>query len=296
MKNNKVLITGVNGFTGKYLKEEMERNGWEVFGIGRNIFSDNKNYAQVDLLDLDGLRKLIADEQPTAVAHLAGIAFPAHHSSIDFYNTHVQGTLNLLMALSEKATNIKKILLSSSGNVYGNTVSGSYDEKAPLKPFNDYGVSKLAMEYMSWLWREKLPIVISRPFNYTGVGQSKDFLVPKIVSHFKHQSKFIELGNLDFQRNYSDVRDVVFAYRKLIEEKSSSGAVNVCSDRTYTVREIVSIAEDIAGYKISISVNPKFIRPNEVQILTGNSARLKSIIGMYNSTPFSETLKWMITH
>ena len=136
---------------------------------------------------------------------------------------------NLLDALAVKTNNLQKVLLASTAQVYGNTTPGLHDEAALLKPFNDYGVSKLAMEYMSWLWRDKLPIVIVRPFNYTGVGQGSNFLLPKIIKHVKEKAHHIELGNLHVRRDYSDVRNVASAYMKLVECPDAKGAINICS-------------------------------------------------------------------
>jgi nucleoside-diphosphate-sugar epimerase len=290
----KVLVTGISGFTGYYIREEFLTHGWQVFGCGTRADLGQANYYQVDLLKPETLRPVIAAVQPDAVVHLAGIAFAAHRHPIDFYNTHVQGTLNLLEALSGNAAHLQKVLLVSTGNVYGNTVPGVYDESAALKPFNDYGASKLAMEYMAWLWRERLPIVITRPFNYTGVGQAAHFLLPKIINHVARRAPTIELGNLHVRRDYADVRNVATAYRRLVESSEAKGAINVCSGDAYSVNEVLRMVSEISGHTMSIRVNPDFVRPGEVDLLCGSHQKLEATVGNIDWIPLRDTLQWML--
>jgi nucleoside-diphosphate-sugar epimerase len=141
----------------------------------------------------------------------------------------------------------KRVLIASSANVYGN-VAGILGESQPAAPVNHYAVSKLAMEHMVHTWFDRLPIVITRPFNYTGIGQSQQFLVPKIVDHFVRRAAMIELGNLDVERDFSDVRFVARAYRGLLEYDCAGQTVNICSGRPYTLRWILQMMQTISGY------------------------------------------------
>lgn len=291
----RLLITGINGFTGRYVRDEFLKSGWEVYGCGASPTAELPNYCQADLLDPKSLEDVVVRVQPHAVVHLAGIAFAAHRHPIDFYAIHVQGTLNLLSTLDKHGVGLEKVLLASTANVYGNSVAGIFVESSPLKPFNDYGVSKLAMEYMAWLWREKLPIIIVRPFNYTGVGQAPQFLLPKIVDHFRRRERVIELGNLDVRRDFSDVRNVASAYRRLVEHPEAKGAVNVCSGVPYSVKDVLAMATQIAGYEIEVNVNPAFLRPGEVDLLCGSHARLEEMVGVIDWIPLQETIQWMMS-
>lgn len=288
----RLLVSGIEGFTGRYIREEFEANGWIVHGFGTKEMA-LAGYHKADLLDLDALRQLVLTIKPDAVVHLAGISFPAHHTAMDFYNIHVAGTLNLLTALAEHGKGVKKVLLASTSNVYGANRDGVCRESVPLRPFNDYGVSKLAMEYMAWLWREKLPIVIVRPFNYIGVGQAGRFLVPKIVSHYVAKKTIIELGNLHVARDFSDVRDVVKAYRLLVECPESKGAINVCSGRAVTVAKLIEMMNLIAGYEIKVTINPGFVRKEEVELLIGSRQRLDDLVGTCSWRSLEDTLEWM---
>lgn len=273
----RALITGINGFTGRFMANELAAQGCEVLGVGSQP-SDSPSYYQVDLADVAGLRKLLADTQPDIVVHLAALAFVGHGAADAFYQVNLIGTRNLLEAIDACGKVPDCVLLASSANVYGNASSGMLDETTQPAPANDYAVSKLAMEYMASLWHAKLPIVIARPFNYTGVGQAENFLLPKIVSHFTRKASTIELGNLDVWRDFSDVRAVVSAYRGLLEARPLGQTINVSSGVTYSLREVIDMCREITGQDIDVQVNPAFVRANEVKTLCGNNARLRALV------------------
>lgn len=289
----RALITGIHGFTGRYMAAELEANGYEVVGLGSHA-SDNADYHQMDLADGPGLRALLADIQPDIVVHLAALAFVGHGTADAFYQVNLIGTHNLLEAVERCGKQVDCVLLASSANVYGNASAGLLSESTIPAPANDYAVSKLAMEYMANLWHGRLPIVITRPFNYTGVGQTDIFLLPKIVAHFRRKAEKIELGNLDVWRDYSDVRAVVKAYRGLIEVKPLGQTVNVSSGNTHSLREVIAMCKELTGHDIDIEVNPMFVRSNDVQILCGDNSRLRSLVVGWQTPALSETLSWML--
>jgi nucleoside-diphosphate-sugar epimerase len=294
MTQKRALITGINGFTGKYVANALENAGYDVYGTGA-VAADLPGYFQVDLLDKQGLANVVAEVQPSVVLHLAAIAFVGHGEANDFYQVNLIGTRNLLEVLTVHATKLDAVLLASSANVYGNAVEGMLAENTLPNPANDYAVSKLAMEYMAELWMDKLPLFIVRPFNYTGVGQSEDFLLPKIVAHFRRRAPFIELGNLDVWRDFSDVRAVADIYKRLLEVKPLGQLINVCSGTTHSLREVLAIAESITKHKIEVRVNPAFVRANEVKTLCGDTTHLRSLIGDLESPKLEDTLHWMLT-
>jgi nucleoside-diphosphate-sugar epimerase len=198
--------------------------------------------------------------------------------------------LEALAGLEEKP---RAVLLASSANIYGNASVELIDESVLPAPANDYAVSKLAMEYMARLWMDRLPIIITRPFNYTGVGQAPQFLLPKIVDHFKRGEKLIELGNIDVERDFSDVRTVARAYRQLLEWSPAGETFNVCSGVACSLNDVLAMMGEIAGYEIEVRVNPAFVRANEVQRLQGDASRLKAVVGNLATIPLKETLRWM---
>jgi nucleoside-diphosphate-sugar epimerase len=292
----RALITGLSGFTGHYLAKALEAAGYQVFGTTHDGDGNvAPNLYPVDLCDRTAMVQVVEAVQPDVVAHLAAIAFVAHGDVDAIYRTNVVGAYNLLDALSRLPKVPRAALLASSANIYGNAAVEVIDESVPANPANDYAVSKLSMEYMAQLWMGKLPIVISRPFNYTGVGQASQFLLPKIVSHFQRGEKHIELGNIDVERDFSDVRMVASAYLRLLERAPAGETFNVCSGRAVSLKSVIAMMEEIAGYRIEIRVNPAFVRANEVKRLQGNASKLVQSIGALNQPRLEDTLRWMYT-
>lgn len=294
----KVLITGINGFTGKYLACELKNAGYDVHGIVRdkkNLADENYTCHTGDISNVCELLEILKFVKPAVVIHLAGISFVAHGDANAIFQSNLIGSHNLLEALVESRLTFDSILLASSSNVYGNVVDGILDELTPTDPANIYAISKLGMEQTAKLYNDKLPIIIARPFNYTGVGQADRFLIPKIVAHISQKKATIELGNLDVTRDFSDVRSIVQAYRGLIEAPRSIGQiVNVCSENGWSLRDVVAVACDVSGHSLEIQVNPKFVRHNEVKTLLGSRKKLDSLISVRNNYKLPETIKWML--
>ena len=289
----KALITGIRGFTGKYLADLLRSKGYTVCGLAHDEHDLDKDVFQCDLRDTKGLANVLAQVRPDHIVHLAAIAFVAHGDASEMYGTNIVGTRNLLEAVAASGVVTRSILLASSANVYGNTPTDPLVESVAPAPANDYAVSKVAMEYMARLWTPRLPITFVRPFNYTGVGQSLNFLLPKIVDHFKRGAKEIELGNLDVSRDFSDVRTVVDAYAKLLKIDPTGEVFNVCSGQVFSLLDVLDMMKGIAGYKIVVKVNPAFVRQGEVRVLRGSNQKLCEKIGSLDLIRLEETLRWM---
>jgi nucleoside-diphosphate-sugar epimerase len=170
------------------------------------------------------------------------------------------------------------------------------DETAETRPANDYAVSKLAMEYLAKTYMTRLGIVMTRPFNYTGVGQEPRYLIPKIVSHFKARAPHIELGNTDVARDFSDVRDVAQAYRLLAEAQPLGQTFNLCSGEATALETCISMASEITGHDMEVRVNPDFVRANEVKTLRGRSEKLDNATGRQRRYGIRDTLEWMLQY
>jgi len=287
------LITGITGFTGRYLLPELQSAGYRVFGTAHHGGSEDEEVYPVDLCDREELKRVVADTRPEVVAHLAAISYVGHGDAEAVYRVNILGTRNLLDALAAQPVRPRSILIASSANVYGNAATEVIDESVAPSPTNDYAVSKLAMEHMARLWMDRLPIVITRPFNYTGVGQPLYFLIPKIVSHFRSHARVIELGNTDVARDFSDVRAVAEIYRRLLERGLEGEVFNVCSGKAYTLRDVLRVMAKVAGYEIEVRMNPAFMRSGEVKRLLGSRAKLERWVGSCPVIPLEETLQWM---
>ena len=300
-----VLVTGAGGFTGRYLVDLLSREGWQVVACGyrsgseaRSPSAEGCEHLELDLLDEQAVHSVVADRRPTHVVHLAGLSFPGHPVPGDFYRANLIASVNLLDALVALESPPERVILASSSNVYGASprAAAGIPESDELRPVNHYGVSKTAMEMAAALFESRLPILIARPFNYTGVGQRTDFVIPKIVSHFRERSPSIMLGNLDSQRDFSDVRSVVGAYIALLERGRAGESYNICSGVGASIREILDTVSAISGHEMVVSVDPGLLRSGDVPKIVGSPAKLADVVDMGRWIPLRETLEWMYSH
>jgi len=285
-KMKKVFIIGIDSFTGVHLSSYLEECGYEIFGS-----SYNKNNYSCDISNKKQIKKIFKKIKPDFIIHLAGISMTNLQNRENYYNINTLGAINILDSLIELNQTPKKIILASSAIVYGNQTKRKLKEDFCPQPINHYGVSKYAMEIMAKNYFDKLNIIISRPFNYSGVGQKDNFLITKIVKHYKENKKVIELGNLKIKREFNDILFVCEVYKRLLETKQKSEIVNICSNRAIKLLDIIDIMDKIAGYKMKIEVNPKFVRKNEIRKLTGCPDKLYSMVGKIKQKKFKKTLK-----
>lgn len=278
----RLLITGQEGFTGQHLLQHAHHGAHHVDGL------------QSNLCDKHALLHEVMQAAPTHVIHLAAISAVTHGDPAEIYESNVIGSLNLLESLAKLPNAPQKIILVSSAYVYGNDSQRSIlDESMPLYPSNHYAISKYAMELMAKNYAQ-LPIVIVRPFNYTGVGHDQRFVIPKIISHYAQQAKTIELGDIDAKREYNDVRDVVDIYLRLLELGVPGKIYNVASSRPVSVRSVLSRLHALTGRELHVVQNPQFMRSNEIACLVGNGQQLVNALGPVNWRPLDETLRWML--
>ena len=283
MENKAVLVTGSSSFTGKYVLKELEKQGFS--------FIDPVDIS-IDLRDYESVVSLVDAVKPNYVIHLAAVSFVGHTNINEVYETNLLGTINLLRALDDSGRKLKKVVLASSANIYGD-VLGKINENHPPNPVNHYGISKFSMEMAARQWMDKMPLVICRPFNYTGLGQDAHFLVPKIVEHFQEKKAVIELGNLDVYRDFSDVRDIAKWYVKLLGIKENSINVNFCSGTLTSLGDIINEMNKLSGYTIDVRVGNSFVRKNEIKKIFGSDERLQELIYVGKRKSIKETLQWM---
>lgn len=277
-----ILLTGADGFTGRHLAEAAANRGYRILPL------------QADLLDAEGIASELSGYAFDYVVHLAAISAVTHSDELALYQVNVFGTLNLLQALSQLHQAPARVILASSANIFGNCALSPITEASPAAPVNHYAMSKLAMEYMAAQYSDRLPLITVRPFNYTGVGHDDRFVIPKLVQHFSRRSAAVELGNLDVEREFNDVRTVCAVYLDLLQHGVDQQVYNICSGRTYSLTQVIDTLARLAGFRPHIRVNPDFVRANEVKRLCGDPAKLEACIGKIEYPPLEDTLQWML--
>jgi GDP-6-deoxy-D-talose 4-dehydrogenase len=289
--SKRVFITGINGFTGKYLSEYFDSRGYVVYGITNFNESSNANIYRCDLLEKEKLANLIEKIQPSIVIHLAAISFVGHPDISEMYNVNVIGTQNLLEAIKQKGLKtIKKVILASSATVYGNQPHTELSEQFCPNPINHYGISKLAMEQVAKMYFNEIPIIITRPFNYTAPEQNINFVIPKIAYAFKNKLESLDLGNIEVFREYNSIHLISECYYLLAESNFSSETVNLCSGKTFSLKEVIAICSELSNHKLVININQSLVRTNEIIRLSGSSKKLNSMIQLNHNYSLRETL------
>lgn len=268
----KILLTGATGFTGRHFSNLAKASGHEIVAL------------QANLNDAHALEAEVNQTSPDAVLHLAGKSFVVSSDDLPYYQVHAIGTVNLLNALSKLPKTPHKVVIASSATVYGNYAFERISEDEPPKPMGHYAVSKLATEFLALNFADRLPIVITRPFTYTGPGQNNLFVIPKIVEHFAKRSTYIELGNLNVEREFNDVRMIGEAYLRLLHDGRAGEIYNLCSGQSHTLQSVIQLLTNLTGHSIEIRVNPAFVRKNEVHRMSGNPSKINSLFLTHNSS------------
>ncbi|BEP63619.1 GDP-mannose 4,6-dehydratase [Variovorax sp. V213] len=261
----RILLTGAEGFTGRVFARRAVAAGHIVTAL------------QSDLTHREALHQEVLGLAPEAVVHLAAISFVGHANEAAFYAVNVVGTTNLLDALVQLPAKPGRVLLASSANIYGNTAQSPINEEQPPAPVNHYGMSKLAMEFMAKTYNDRLNLVVTRPFNYTGPGQDAHFLIPKLAAHFAARAPSIALGNLDVEREFNDVQMVCDAYLLLLAHGEPGETYNICSGRPHALRRIIETLARMTSHDLRIEINPAFVRANEVHRLCGDPQKLQTL-------------------
>jgi GDP-4-dehydro-6-deoxy-D-mannose reductase len=280
------LVTGGAGFAGRHLTELLD----SPLAPPRE---------KLDLLDREAVRRYMADTKPGAVYHLAALASVARAWE-DFGETLVQNvdmTINVLMA-AESEVPEARVLVASSGEVYGPPAQLPVNEDAPLNPQNPYAASKAACDVLAAQYElHGMNVVRTRAFNHAGPGQSDDYVLATICRQVAEaeaagrDEATLRLGNVDAARDFTDVRDVVRAYTL-----APAGVFNVCSGRATSVRELVDLVAAAARIAVRIEVDPERLRPSDVPEVRGSAERLRAATGWQPEIPLertaADTLDW----
>jgi GDP-4-dehydro-6-deoxy-D-mannose reductase len=293
----RALITGAGGFVGPYLARYLAELGAEVWGGGLSgDAAEDYRAVTLDVTDSAQVARVMRDVQPGEVYHLAGITRPASGDTAAFYAVNLHGTLNVLDAAQETGA---AALVVGSAYVYG-AQAGPLNEHAELKPVNHYGASKAAADLAA------LPYALAgnrvvrvRPFNHVGPGQSPDFLLPTLVQQLakieaRRLEPVLKLGNLGSVRDFTDVRDIVRAYPKLLRAGENGAVYNLASGRGVSVRELADIVLARAQREVKLETEQARIRATDIPDLVGDAAKAREAVGWTPEIPLETTLDEML--
>lgn len=282
----KALITGSEGFVGRYLREELKQNGYDHV-VGLDI-QPGDGTIQGNLLDATQMLEIMEEEKPDVIFHLAGQAnvglswkIPAKTMEIN-----VVGAVNLMDAVRVACPQARMVLIGSSDQ-YGRLGEAGrlVSEQTPVVPQTPYAVSKTAQEEIARVYAQAyhMHICMTRSFNHGGAGQRPGFMIPDFVSGIvcieREESDQLKVGNLESKRDFTHVRDIVRAYR-LIAEKGRSGEIyNVGSGQAHSAQEILDKLVGMARCPIDVVQDPARMRPSDTPVICCDHSKLTAHTG-----------------
>jgi GDP-4-dehydro-6-deoxy-D-mannose reductase len=286
----RALITGGKGFVGTWLAEHLRRCGDEVVAID----------IETDIADQEALDPVVAAAAPDAVYHLAARTHVGESWKVpaEVLRVNVLGTAAVLAAARRLAGG-PRVLVVSSAEVYGSVRPEQLPlgERTPVAPATPYAASKAAAEQVALqAWRGYgQPVVVVRPFNHVGPGQAPTFAVSalarRIVEARRTGAGTLAVGTLTTRRDFTDVRDVVQAYRLLVERGEPGAVYNVCSGHDVAMRDLAARLLELADADLELVTDPELVRPVDVPVLRGDPARLEEATGWKPAIPLDDTLR-----
>lgn len=286
----KALITGAAGFVGRHLTNHLHEKGDETVGVDRQ--------SGPDLLDAEQWVRLIDEVRPDAVYHLGGFSDVGGSWSTpnETFRVNAEGTLNVLQACVRAG--VQRVLAVSSADVYGRVTLAELplDEDNPLRPVSPYAASKIAADYLALQAHlgYGLEVMRVRAFNHLGTGQTNRFVAPALAERIAlnelEGGEVVPVGNLTPRRDFTDVRDVVRAYRLLIEKGEPGEAYNVCSGHDIAISELADRLVAMAQREMRLEGDPSLQRPVDVPVLRGDYTRLHKATGWEPEYDLNQTL------
>lgn len=299
----KVLIFGGGGFVGSYLALELKKSGYEVFGSDQleedAVNSDNlSDYSKANLLNKDEVEALLLRVEPDAVINLAAISSVGASWNIPqlTMEVNVVGALNIMEA-ARKLENMPRLMFIGSSEEY-EAIDAPISEETALNANNPYGISKMTQERFAAVYRERygMKIFCVRPFNHTGIGQKDTFVLPSFCKQAAEIEKsgkpgVIHVGNLAAKRDFSDVRDIVRAYRMILESDNDSVIYNVGSGKAYSLQEMLDYIVGLSKQKIEVEVDKERFRPIDTPLVVCDYSKIEKDLGWKPEYSILDTLK-----
>jgi GDP-4-dehydro-6-deoxy-D-mannose reductase len=296
----RALVTGADGFVGRWLTRHLSEQGDETWlAMGTASHSPHDRGRAVDIRDASAVGELLAWAQPEVIYHLAAIAFgpDARRSVTDAVATTIGGTANLLAAASTMQPT-PVVLVPSSAEVYAPPVDGRpITEAHPCRPTGSYGASKLAQEATALAYdlAGAVPVVITRSFNHIGPGQRDVFVVSSFATQLARivaegAPAVMQVGNLAVERDFTDVRDVVRAYRLLVIGGHHGQPVNVASGSATGIRDLLQALIRLSGVDVTVEVDPSRLRAVDAPSIVGDATTLSKLTGWQPTIELPRTL------
>lgn len=294
----KALVIGADGFVGRHLVEHLKETGDTVIeGVGPHGEATESRHP-LDVRDGAAVEGLIGRARPDAVYHLAAVAYgpDASRDLSTAVAVTVGGTANVL-ASAAACESQPIVLVTGSSEVYGAPGAETIDEAAPTKPTSLYGATKLAQETIALTFgsTHRMDVIVTRSFNHIGPGQRDSFAVASFAAQLRSMEAgatppILRVGNLEPLRDFTDVRDVVRAYRLLVDGRHAGEPVNVASGQGHSMREVVDKLVSISGLDVTVEVDPDRVRAGDPPRIVGDASRLRELTGWGPAIPLDRTL------
>ncbi|MEK6192274.1 MAG: GDP-mannose 4,6-dehydratase [Chloroflexota bacterium] len=291
----RALVIGADGFVGRHLVEHLEESGDDVAAVSGP--QSARSGGALDVRDTARVRDVVRSAAPKAIYNLAGIAF-GPDASTDFTRALDVAVCGTAAVIEAAAIGRPTVLVTGSSEVYGGPPAGAtITEEFPIRPANPYGLTKalqeqVALEYARLL---NVPVVVTRSFNHIGPGQREEFVVSAFALQLARISTgqaapVVRVGNLDAVRDFTDVRDVVRAYRLLVTTRIRGVAINVASGHGVRIGEILERLIAVSGLQVRVELDPARVRSDDPPRIVGDASKLRRFTGWKPAIEFSETL------
>src|SRR3989344_63755 len=314
MKIKKALITGIAGFVGSHLAELLLKEGYEVYGLCRSrtkrdhidSIANKLHLEDADMLDSHSLYTTLSRIKPDYIFHLAAQSFvPTSWVSPSVtLEVNIVGSANLFEA-ARQADIDPVIQIACSSEEYGLVHENELPitEDNPLRPLSPYAVSKVAMDYLGYQYHASynIRIVRTRGFNHTGPRRGDTFAESNFAKQIaliekKKQEPVVRVGNLDAQRDYTDVRDMVKAYLLAVEKCEAGDVYNICTGKAIHIGDMLNLLLSYAKVKVEIKQDPARMRPSDVPILIGDNSKFTATTDWKAEIPFEKTMKDLLEY